>query len=206
MRHLLPMICALALLGCEETTSPKARQAPATSGRRVLFEDASGAPVMKWRVRRELVRVYGADLSPVGGVRLGKDDSVEMMSRGREVTATIQREREGTYRMGERLVLEQGPEGWRLYDGQRTPLGRLARQGDVFSLYPPTGQAPTHTIKRVEQMWVAHGADGAVLVKAPVRHTRPEHVVSMVVGPADLSPLERSALALFWERAFKEAP
>ena len=93
-----------------------------------------------------------------------------------------------------------------MYDGQRTPLGRLARQGDIVALYPPTGQAPTHTIERDEDAWVARGAKGETLVRAPARHVRPAHVMSMVAPPASLGPLERSALALFWEREFKEAP
>lgn len=189
MRRALILMLAWALAGCISVEPPpESRWAPGKAsarGERVVFEGDGGKVLGKWRVRHASLKVYGADMAPVGVVRWRRAEGGELEVLGGPLgapeRALVTRAEGGRWSVASQLELELAEGGWLVYGQQRALLGALKKgEGGEWSLRRDLSGA------RVE------GDAGAAAPGAPSGYR-----VAFALDGDTLDPVGRAALGVF---------
>lgn len=211
VRLMISLLCALSCSACMGMESRESRSKidpyldhsssfHNSSGRRVIFRDAKGEPVAKWRWRRGThVKVYDAKMKPLGSVRRVKDAQILFQVAPLKGEPFDVRALEpGRFEVGE-LSLERRDDSWLIFDARRLLLGVISidpgegRASFRESLEPTTASFSTRAGERGLELV---GADGVVAYRGALSTSKDALVTFALSGPSEL---ERAALALFFE-------
>ena len=126
---------AWGMAGCVSAEPPpESRWAPGKAsarGDRVVFEGEGGKVLGKWRVRPSSLKVYAADMTPVGVVRWRRADGGELEVLGGSLGAPgrplVTRTQDGRWSVASQIELEAAEGGWLVYGKERALLGALRK-------------------------------------------------------------------------------
>lgn len=222
----------LGMFGCsiQHDTKAQARRIAlleteqANLGRRLLFEDAQGMLLMKWRVRAQKIKVYDRDMIPVGQVRWDGGarnwNKLMILDRAHNTQDWFKKVDERSYVFGSKLVFERQVQSdtWRIYNTQRALLGVVSRNTAGQLVYRSTlGGEPSHwvdtkayTLHEVESRTkvASDMSDIEQGVMVSIRQPRkswayPEVLIVFALEAAvSITPLERTALAMVCVKLF----
>lgn len=219
---LLLLLCLMMLpaTGCmRELPEPPRKEypRPATGGKRIILEGASGHEDLKLRKRHKGFKVYGEDHLPLGLVRWREEGPrgtfVELRTLDgsrRAILASLAKEGvpdettfEDTFDVGDRLRMERIERGWAIFDRQGTLLALLDRDGEErWRMRKSYNDRDSWTVTRGEDRMQLRLGDQTV-------RTFPAALFATVgilaFGIASLDPLDTVALATWLSLHFAES-
>lgn len=211
VRVVVCLLCALSCSACMGMESRESRRKidpyvdhnssfHNSSGRRVVFRDAHGAPVAKWRWRRGAhVKVYDSKMRPLGSVRRVKDAQILFQVAPLKGEPFDVRALEpGRFEVGE-LSIERRDDSWLIFDARRLLLGVIsidASQGVASFREALEPTEPMLSTREGDRGLELVDAKGEVVYRGGVSTSKDALVTFALSGPTEL---ERAALALFFE-------
>lgn len=130
MRHCLPilLLAVVFALGCEENEDESIYRPGGTyaqvldaRGRRHVVQDANGKTLAKVRERKDGLKVYSAEMAPLGEVTMRDGKVTVSPQAGGEVT--FRPDGKAVMELPKRLRIETVEHGWAIFDAHARRLG-----------------------------------------------------------------------------------
>ncbi len=207
MKHLfLVGLAALCLVGCEREEK-KTIYEPGqyvqkldARGRRHVIADAKGQPLAKIRVRKDGVRVYGADMTVLG--RVEQKGADVFVTRGLGEPTTFEPGATGVFELDGRMRIEAVEHGWAVFDPSARRLGYFAWLPDGRLALRDDYSAAPRVFARANSS-EARTPSGEVRLSIAPRY--PAAAILPFALEGELDELDRVALGQ-WLAAHKPAP
>lgn len=175
--------------------------------------DANGEPILKWRARSRRIKVYGADLAPVGEVRWkegadGEAPRVEVRRLAASDWRAVEKRKAGVWEMSERFRIEETGRGWAVFGAGAAWMGRFQRisgDGDdrAWTLMRERDESKRVRVRRDGSKIEA--VDGGEMLWSTTGSGDDSELVFLAVGLHDLAPLDRVAVGVLIRELERES-
>lgn len=161
--------------------------------------DQDGEPLGKVRLRKDSIKVYDTDMTPVGTVEWD-DETLRVEPWGGDAVELVLSE-DAVRELGDQLRLEKVEDGWAIFGASSQPLGYAALvEEDRFGLRDDYSSAPRAYARR--EPGEVKSPTGKPLVTA--RPTLSAPLLLPFAIDVELSVLDRVALGVWLDRFFEE--